>query len=141
MSCTFGADQADTARLQHERVLKNMVSPLRYVILRHEEVSEPHYDLMIETLPGSMLATWRSATWPIEAVTPLARLRDHRRLYLTYEGDLTGGRGSVMRIAEGTCQLEIGERSVWTIRLLTGLSPQTLRLRQLDGEQWEAEPA
>ena len=117
------------------------MSPLRYVILRHEQVSEPHYDLMFETIPGSLLATWRSQVWPIESPAPLTRLRDHRRLYLTYEGDLTGRRGSVQRIAEGTCEVEVGQQSVWTIRLLTGSPPQTLRLRQISGEQWEAEPA
>jgi hypothetical protein len=116
------------------------MSPLRYVILRHEHVDEPHYDLMFEALPGSMLATWRSEVWPIESPTPLLRLRDHRRLYLTYEGDLSGSRGSVQRIAEGNCQVEVGEQSIWTIRLLTGAPPQTLRLRQISAEQWQAEP-
>lgn len=115
--------------------------PLRYVILRHDHVGEPHYDLMFETLPGSLLATWRSEIWPIESPTPLLRLRDHRRLYLTYEGDLTGGRGSVQRIAEGACEVEVGEESVWTIRLLTGVLPQTLRLQQISNEQWQGEPA
>jgi len=115
--------------------------PLRYVILRHEHVSDAHYDLMFETLPGSMLATWRSVAWPIESPTPLLRLRDHRRLYLNYEGDLTGGRGSVQRIAEGTCHVEVGEQSVWTIRLLAGAMAHTLRLRQISNEQWQAEPA
>lgn len=113
---------------------------LRYAVLHHSGVSEPHFDLMVETLPGSMLATWRSAGWPIESAAPLKRLRDHRRLYLDYEGDLSGGRGTVMRIAEGTCEVEIGENAVWTIRLLSGAPPQTLVLRQVEGEQWRAEP-
>ncbi|HEY2586483.1 MAG TPA: hypothetical protein VGI81_12030 [Tepidisphaeraceae bacterium] len=115
--------------------------PLRYAVLHHSNVSEPHYDLMFETLPGSMLATWRSATWPIEAITPLKRLRDHRRLYLDYEGDLSDGRGTVSRIADGACEVDIGENAVWTIRLLTGAPPQTLILRQLDAEQWQTVPA
>lgn len=116
------------------------MSSLNYVILCHEQVDEPHYDLMFETLPGSMLATWRSLAWPIQSPTPLLRLRDHRRLYLTYEGDLPGHRGSVRRIGQGTCEVVVGEQSVWTIRLLTGSSPQTLLLRQLGSDQWQAEP-
>lgn len=114
---------------------------LRYVVLRHAEVSEPHFDLMFETLPGSMLATWRSESWPIEQRTPLKRLRDHRRLYLEYEGELTDQRGSVYRMAEGNCQVEIGENAIWTIRLLTGAPPQRLVFRQISAEQWEVEPA
>lgn len=116
------------------------MQPLRYVILRHDDVSEPHFDLMFETLPGSMLATWRSAAWPIEHPAEITRLRDHRRLFLEYEGDLTGGRGSVTRVTDGTCEVEVGEGSVWTIRLRSGAAPTTLVLRQLDGERWRAEP-
>ena len=113
--------------------------PLRYVVLRHSDVSEPHFDLMFETLPGSMLATWRSAEWPIETAVQVTRLRDHRRLYLEYEGTLTDQRGSVHRVADGTCTVEIGESSVWTIKLLTGSPPQTLTLRQLHDEQWQVD--
>jgi len=104
-------------------------------------VDEPHFDLMFETSPGSMLATWRSEIWPIEFQTPLKRLRDHRRLYLDYEGELSAHRGSVQRIGEGTCQVEVGENNHWTIRLLTGSIPTTLVLRQLIDEDWEAKPA
>ena len=117
------------------------MSPLRYVILHHTDVSEPHFDLMFETLPGSMLATWRSSTWPIEAPTDLTRLREHRRLYLEYEGDLTDQRGTVLRVAEGTCEVEVGEDAIWTIRLLTGAPSQTLVLRPLTSPRWQAAPA
>jgi hypothetical protein len=78
------------------------------VVLRHSDVSDPHFDLMFETLPGSMLATWRSPEWPIEMRVQVTRLRDHRRLYLEYEGTLTDQRGSVHRVADGTCTVEIG---------------------------------
>ena len=59
-----------------------MGPPLRYVILWHDGVPEPHFDLMFETLPGSALSTWRSPRWPVESPTPAARLKDHRRAYL-----------------------------------------------------------
>jgi hypothetical protein len=116
------------------------MNPLRYVILSHSEVDEPHIDLMFETLPGSLLATWRSETWPIERPTRLKRLRDHRRLYLQFEGNLAGQRGAVYRIAEGTCEVQVGEQSVWTIRLLSGAPPQVLILRPIADTDWEAEP-
>lgn len=114
--------------------------PLRYAILNHANIEQPHFDLMFETLPGSMLATWRSEHWPIEETTPLVRLRDHRRLYLDYQGDLSDARGTVYRLAEGTCEIEVGEGSVWTIRLLSGASPATLVFRQVSGERWEGAP-
>jgi hypothetical protein len=34
--------------------------------------------------------------------------------------------------------VEVGENSVWTIRIVTGASPQSLIFRQIDGERWEA---
>jgi hypothetical protein len=116
------------------------MQPLRYVVLQHAQIDESHFDLMFETLPGSMLATFRSERWPIETRTALRRLRDHRRLYLEYEGEIAGGRGAVYRMAEGTCELEIGENSVWSVRLLSGSPPGRLLLRQIDGERWEASP-
>jgi hypothetical protein len=110
---------------------------LRYVVLRHADIAEPHFDLMFETLPGSMLATWRSDHWPIETPLAVTRLRDHRRLYLDYEGDLFANRGSVQRVAEGECEVEVGENSIWTIRILTGSPPATLVFKPLDDQRWE----
>jgi hypothetical protein len=117
------------------------MQPLRYAVLHHSNVEEPHFDLMFETLPGSMLATWRSEQWPIEQRIPLLRLRDHRRLYLDYEGDIPDQRGTVYRVADGNCEVDVGENSRWTIRILSGAAPQSYILRQVDGERWEGEPA
>lgn len=116
------------------------MTPLCYAILWHDGVREPHFDLMFETFPGSTLSTWRSASWPIERVTALTRLKDHRRFYLGYEGELSERRGRVTRVAGGTCALAVGEGQVWTVRLITGAPPQTLRLRAVEGERWEIEP-
>jgi hypothetical protein len=113
---------------------------LRYVILRHDGVSEPHFDLMIETYPGSMLSTWRLQQWPISQRSEVTRLRDHRRLYLDYEGEIGGHRGFVHRIAEGNCEAAVGEGNEWTVKLLTGTSPQTLGLKPLAAERWELTP-
>jgi hypothetical protein len=113
----------------------------RYVILWHHDVDEPHFDLMFETYPRSDLATWRSPRWPIEERVDLVRLKDHRRFYLEYEGDLTDRRGRVDRVAGGDCELEIEEGGVWNIRLITGAPPMRLMLRQIDGAAWIAEPS
>jgi|SRR5579884_3415456 len=110
---------------------------VNYAILRHEGIAAPHFDLLFETRPRSELAAWRSAQWPIEAAVTLVRLKDHRRVYLEYEGELSERRGFVRRVAHGTCELEIGENAVWTIRLLTGSTPQKLVIRQIKDEQWE----
>ena len=114
------------------------MSPVNYVILRHEGVADPHFDLMFETRPGSELATWRSDRWPIETPTPLKRLKDHRRIYLDYEGELSGHRGRVHRVNHGQCHVDIGQDAVWSIDLVSGMPAGTrLVLRQLNGERWE----
>lgn len=110
---------------------------LRYAVLRHDGVDRPHFDLLFETAPGSGLATWRSETWPIDEVTPLLRLKDHRRLYLDYEGPVAGDRGWVLRVAEGTCRIE-PDGQTWTIHLEN--LRHTLLLRQVRDEAWEAKP-
>ncbi|MBV8780188.1 MAG: hypothetical protein JO353_02215 [Phycisphaerae bacterium] len=56
---------------------------------------------MIESEPGGLLMTWRSPVWPIERETALTRLADHRRDYLQYEGEISGNRGTVRRVASG----------------------------------------
>jgi hypothetical protein len=95
---------------------------------------------MFETLPGSALATWRSACWPIEGPTPLHRLKDHRRVYLDFEGELSGHRGRVSRVAAGKCTVEVGENAVWTIHLLMGTSPGKLILEWKTGDTWQGVP-
>lgn len=111
---------------------------LRYAILHHSGIPEPHFDLLFEAIPGSDLATWRSPVWPITTPTLLTRLKDHRRAYLDYEGELSQRRGRVERIAAGTCTIEIGEDAHWTIRLLTGVRPATLRIARQAGDDWLA---
>ena len=97
-----------------------MSEPLRYVVLRHEGVPDPHFDLMFETSPGSKLSTWRSATWPPAPDTPLTALQEHRAVYLTYEGPLTDDRGTVRRVASGRHRVTHDGPAVLTVALEDG---------------------
>lgn len=81
------------------------MEPLRYVVLFHEGFGQPHFDLMFETAPGSDLLTWRSDSWPLKPQTTLTPIDLHRRAYLDYEGEISGGRGNVRRIHAGTFEL------------------------------------
>lgn len=79
------------------------MSDLRYVVLRHEGIPEPHFDVMFETSPGSALTTFRSDTWPVSDKSALTRIQEHRRAYLEFEGEISNNRGHVKRVASGTC--------------------------------------
>jgi hypothetical protein len=95
------------------------MSPLRYVILRHEGIDPPHFDLMFETAPGSPLATWRGEMWPITTAAPLTRLADHRNAYLSYEGPLSENRGSVRQVESGEFRL-LRDGQEWAIAFSDG---------------------
>lgn len=79
----------------------------RYVILEHQW-NGIHWDLMLEN--EGVLRTWALDS-PITAGVdlPARALADHRLFYLDYEGEVSGGRGSVRRIARGTYT-----EKVWT---------------------------
>src|SRR5207245_1191034 len=68
----------------------------RFVILEHDH-PHLHWDFMLEV--GDVLWTWRLAMPPrggAETI-PAERIDEHRKLYLDYEGPLSGARGAVKR--------------------------------------------
>jgi hypothetical protein len=75
---------------------------------RRPGAGEVHWDLLIEVPGQERLATWRLAENPIEGSAEIAaeRIGDHRRAYLDYVGELSGGRGSVRRLDRGASVLE-----------------------------------
>ena len=80
----------------------------RFVILRHELPPDPprasHWDLMLEQ--GGVLKTWSLCESPdAEGEVVAEALADHRLAYLDYEGQVSGGRGSVTRWDRGTFEI------------------------------------
>ena len=74
----------------------------RFVLLEHVW-NGVHWDLMLEH--GEVLRTWAIDS-PIVAGQdlPARALPDHRRIYLEYEGEISGNRGHVRRVDTGTYQ-------------------------------------
>src|SRR5690349_10408973 len=71
----------------------------RFVILEHEW-DGLHWDLMLER--GEVLRTWAIDAPIVAGVElPARALADHRRMYLDYEGPISGARGTVKRVEEG----------------------------------------
>ena len=72
----------------------------RFVILRHEVPQSfprpSHWDFMLEV--EDVLLTWSLPQTPAaDRILPVASLSDHRKVYLDYEGAISGGRGCVRR--------------------------------------------
>ncbi|GHT16847.1 hypothetical protein FACS1894189_1570 [Planctomycetales bacterium] len=75
----------------------------RFVILLHETNSGDHWDIMLEN--DSALTTWSIPPPGVlegQFACQATRLPDHRKVYLDYEGEVSGGRGNVSRIDAGT---------------------------------------
>jgi hypothetical protein len=71
---------------------------LRFVVLEHDW-DGVHYDLMLER--DQVLKTWRLGALPSEVEQEALELPDHRLEYLSYEGPVSRGRGTVRRVAAG----------------------------------------
>ena len=112
---------------------------LRFVVLRHDGIPDPHFDLMFETSPGSSLVTWRSARWPIDRETPLVRIAEHRRSYLDYQGPVSGGRGQVHRVTTGFYRLQQTD-ALWRLTFRDLIASSELVFRLESGDRWTAEP-
>lgn len=128
---------------------------LRTVLLRHELPDGSwHYDWMLELPPDTKghpgepedqdarrLMTFRLESRPDEpGAWPLRgeRLADHRVAYLTYEGEVSGGRGWVRRAARGTYILRgRGDDKIdLEVAFETGERPLRVRGRREGGEIW-----
>lgn len=118
------------------------VSLCRFAVLHHTGVDEPHFDLLFETAPGSPLTTFRLSSWPTQPSAVATKLRDHRRLYLDYQGEVPGERGRVDRVDEGRISVAAADEGGWTLtrgdgRRLICLMPDRQRG---DPAAWLAEP-
>lgn len=73
----------------------------QFVILTHDWPA-PHWDFLVEV--ANALRAWRLLAEPTAGTDiPAEPNFDHRKLYLDYEGPVSGGRGNVTRWDSGTC--------------------------------------
>jgi len=68
-----------------------------------------HWDLLVAVAGLERVPTWRLAANPLTATSPVPaeRIGDHRPLYLTYEGPVSGGRGRVRRLDAGSADVVV----------------------------------
>ena len=66
----------------------------RFTISHHAGSKEGnHYDLLLEQ--GETLKTWRLENPSFQVPQTAKQIQDHRKIYLDYEGEVSGGRGTV----------------------------------------------
>jgi hypothetical protein len=106
----------------------------RYVILEHDQPLL-HWDLMLEA--GDVLQTWRLAAPPAAQAIDATILGDHRRMYLDYEGPVSGNRGNVRRWDAGLFDEETSSTpEARSLRFHGGRLRGCWRLDRTDGSQW-----
>lgn len=118
----------DSIRSQPENTAE-----VRYVVLFHRHPQGDHYDLMIED--GDVLATWKVPRPPEhcrEGELSCTRINDHRRMYLDYEGPVSGNRGDVTRHDSGCCRVELSGDAEWRVAFSGGQLDGQIRITRID---------
>lgn len=109
----------------------------RFVLLEHDHPTL-HWDLMLEV--GEGLWTWRlAAPLPAGQVVAACRIADHRRVYLDYEGPVSGNRGTVRREDHGQFDWLEQTADGVVIQLHGQRAIGRLLLRHRAGDVWQAE--
>jgi len=108
----------------------------RFVILEHD-FPELHWDFMLEV--GSVLKTWRLPRNPLEhSRNPHSEIiEDHRLVYLDYEGEVSGDRGSVKRIDWGKYRQITKSPTKWELTLKGKTLRGRLTLIPKENEFWD----
>jgi DNA polymerase Ligase (LigD) len=79
----------------------------RFVIQKHTQEGQTHWDLMIEW--PEKLKTWRLENPPEKLAsekTKATPIFDHNKKFLTYQGPVNNGIGNVEIVEEGICTIE-----------------------------------
>ncbi len=106
----------------------------QFVFHHHTGYGQPHYDLMLEH--DQTLATWQ-LTIPLsdiqyEQAIIVQKIQDHRLIYLSYEGNISKGRGQIKRLDLGDYEPLIQEISHWEFILHGQESTDYYKLTKID---------
>ncbi|UCG47301.1 MAG: hypothetical protein JSU94_17635 [Phycisphaerales bacterium] len=112
----------------------------RFVIQRHARKGRPvHWDLMLET--ASLLRTYRLDLSPQQLMTSgrcvAVRIFDHSPKFLTYEGPVNQGRGTVEIADAGTYQLLDERPDRCRMLLQGGIAKGAFTLTLMEADRWD----
>jgi hypothetical protein len=107
----------------------------RYVILHHtgHPSKEDHYDLMLER--ERALKTWVLPSPRLDKAEAIQSF-DHRPAYLDYQGEVSGGRGTVRRVESGSFEVLIWDSKQIRIRLGSGELDMACKGDSGEGAVW-----
>jgi hypothetical protein len=103
-----------------------MPTKTHFVIHKHTLDNKIHWDLMIEE--ADCLKTWRLDNPPEKLATEKTKatpIFDHDKKFLTYQGSVNNGKGTVEIVDQGLCTIESSDEHNLKInfegKILTGI--------------------
>lgn len=112
-----------------------------FVIQKHSRPADTHWDLMLRS--GETLITWRLDLPPEDLNNNTAnaiKIADHPLRFLTYEGSVNNGTGSVKIAAKGTYELTTDDSEGIYVMLLSEELTGKFRLIHKQSDNWTFEP-
>ena len=110
----------------------------QFVVQEHSRDGNVHWDLMLES--GNILRTWRLDTPPgnigDEPVTA-TKIFDHDLKFLTYEGPVNKGLGSVHIVDKGTLEILEENEKIIRLQFKGKILSDNFMLERTESEQWK----
>ena len=108
------------------------------MIQKHTKASDVHWDLMLEV--GDSLQTYRLDKSPCQLLYTTAkaeRIFDHPLKFLTYQGAVNKGQGSVEIADAGTYERISESQNVIELNLMGQTIKAKLGLIHIEGDLWQ----
>jgi hypothetical protein len=110
----------------------------KFVIQEHAGSEGVHWDLMLGS--AQILETYRLGLPPADLLRTKAtavKIPDHPPKFLTYEGSVQKGKGSVRIVESGTYQVLSESDKVRQLQLSGKILKGRCALTHIDGDKWE----
>ncbi len=114
------------------------------VLLRHVSRQGTHYDWLLANPHDPQGLLWAarceypSSIWASLGAWRLEPIANHRRVYLEYQGRISGGRGWVQRVDRGTFVADLWSESRRVIEVSFEAVNQRIELYRLGRRYWKA---
>lgn len=115
--------------------------PNKFVIQKHTRDDEVHWDLMLEA--GDCLQTWRLEKNPGEIVNQsveAVRIFDHPLKFLTYEGLVNEGHGTVQIADAGTYEILCEDKDNIELNVDGRILKGKFTLTHIEEDKWRFSP-
>jgi len=110
----------------------------KFVIQQHTKADQVHWDLMLQT--GEVLHTYRLEV-PAKELSHQAntavRISDHPLKFLTYQGSVNQGKGSVEIADTGTYQLLSQSEKCWNLKFDGKIIKGNATLSRVNDNNWQ----